>query len=61
MPPPDPGVEFLSVLCGPSGYQRPQRKQGLKFAFYRLEVEAAEDSRLASAMIEYKPGFKSEF
>lgn len=42
MPPTDPGVEFLSLLCGPLGYQGLQTKQGLKYAFYRLEEESAQ-------------------
>lgn len=61
MPPTHPGVEFLSLLCGPSGYQGLQRKQGLKFGFNRLEEESAQCGRLVWAVIWHKSGFKSEF
>lgn len=51
MPPTDPGVEILSLFCGPSGYQGLERHQELKFRFYRLEEESAQDHRLVCAVI----------
>lgn len=51
--PTDPGVGFLSLLCGSPGYQGLQRKQGLKFGFYQLGEESPRDSRMVWVVICY--------